>query len=102
MIDLVAIPLCLVGAVFALTLIQPWGRIFPHWFLLIAAWGGCAFLVLHAAPTLIEGGLIGVGQLKKTLSPLDRWDLLIYEPFWLLGGILFGIAAWFYQQGSRA
>jgi hypothetical protein len=101
-IDLIAIPLCLVGAAFALALVQPWGRSFPRWLLLIAAWGGCAFLVLHAAPVLIEGGLIGVGLLRKTLSSLDRWDLLVYEPFWLLGGILFGDAAWFYQHTSQS
>lgn len=99
-IDLVAIPLCLVGAVFALTLVQPWGKIFPRRLLLIAAWGGCAFLMLHAAPVLIEGGLTEIGLLKRTLSPLDRWDLIVYEPFWLLGGILFGGATWFYQRQS--
>jgi hypothetical protein len=100
-IDLVAIPLCIGGAAFALTLVLSWGRSFPRRVLLIVAWCGCAFLVVHAAPTLLQGGLIGAGVLKNTLSPLERWDLMVYEPFWLLGGILFGIAAWFYQRESR-
>ncbi len=99
-IDLVSIPLSGVGALLALTLVRPWGRRFPRGMLLTAAWGVCTLMLLHAAPTLIEGGLIATGLVANDLSAEDRLSLVLYEPWFLIGGTLFGTAAWCYGRAS--
>jgi Protein of unknown function (DUF3995) len=38
-IDVLAVSLCVVGALLALSLVRPWGRLFPRRFLLACAWG---------------------------------------------------------------
>jgi uncharacterized ion transporter superfamily protein YfcC len=102
-IDIVAIPLSVGGALLALALVRPLGQRerVPRRLLLAAGWSVCALMVLHAAPTLIEGGLMTVGILTTNLTPHDRFSLFVYEPWWLLGGLLFSIAAWHYTQQSR-
>src|SRR3712207_1486058 len=62
-IDVVAVPLCVTGAVLALSLVRPWGRAFPRRLLLVTGWGVCAILVFHSAPTLVRGILVTVGPL---------------------------------------
>jgi hypothetical protein len=66
----------LVGGVLALALVQPWGRRLPRRLLLAAAWGG-------GIP--IPSGLGHTAAL---------WHVLLWDPWWLLGGILFVLAAW--------
>jgi hypothetical protein len=100
-IDLLAVPLCTVGALLALALIRPWGRRLRHWWLLAASWATAALLVVHALPAVVEWVLLASGARPRPLSAQDRFSLFAYEPYWLLGGILFGVAAWSYQRGSR-
>ena len=102
MIDVVAIPLCVAGALLALSLARPWGRAFPRRLLLACGWGTCALLIVHSAPTLIEGGLVAAGLLDAELSALDRWSLFVYEPWFFAGGMLYGLSARRYGRRSRA
>jgi len=99
-VNFVAIPLCFAGAALALALVRPWGRRSPRVILLVAAWGTTTLLVVHAAPAVIEWVGLGLGLRSTDLSPAERFSLFLYEPYWLLGGILFGLAAWSYQRGS--
>ncbi len=100
-IDLVAIPLCLIGALLALALVRPWGERFPRWMLLSAAWGATALFVAHALPTVVDAVVLALGLRAEGLAPIDRFSLFLYEPYWLLGGILFGAAAWQYMRGTQ-
>lgn len=86
-INLVAIFLCIMAAFNALALVQAWGRRFPSWMLLTSAWGACVVLGLR--------GGVGIFQsfLESESLPLL---LLIVEPFFLLGGILYGLLAFLY------
>jgi hypothetical protein len=34
-------------------------------------------------------------------TPALRWHLVLWDPWWLGGGVLLGIAAWGYQRRSR-
>ncbi|MFC0561954.1 DUF3995 domain-containing protein [Halalkalibacter alkalisediminis] len=90
-INLVAIVLCLVAAILALALVQSWGRRIPSWILLTAAWIACAVLGLRG----------GVG-ITQSMLQLDQIPLLliIVEPFFLLGGILYGFVAYLYIYTS--
>jgi hypothetical protein len=97
-VDVLAVPLCVVGALLALSLVRPWGRLFPRRFLLACAWGVCALLVFHATPTLIWDGLVAAGLRETNLSVLERWSLFVYEPWFFMGGVLYGVAAWGYGR----
>lgn len=99
-IDVVAVPLCVVAALLALSFVRPWGRAFPRRLLLVSGWGVCAILLFHSAPTLARGILVAAGLLDADLSVLDRWSLTVYEPWFFLGGLLYGAAALLYGRGS--
>lgn len=100
-IDLLAIPLNILGALLALALVRPWGDRFPRWLLLGAAWGASGLFVLHALPAVIDAAGLVLGRRGTELTPMDRFSLFLYEPFWLLGGILIGVAAWGYQHRAH-
>jgi Protein of unknown function (DUF3995) len=99
-IDVLAVPLCLVGALLALSLVRPWGRRIPRRLLLAGAWAVCALLVVHSAPTLVAGGLVVTDLSDAEPSVLERWSLFVYEPWFFMGGILYGTAAWGYDRRS--
>lgn len=99
-IDVIAVPLCVVGALLALSFVQPWGNLFQRRFLLACGCGVCALLIVHSAPTLIGGGLMAVGLRNADLSVLERWSLFVYEPWFFLGGVLYGVATWGYGRKS--
>lgn len=99
-IDVVAVPLSVIGALLALSLVQPWGRRFPRRLLLACGWGVCALLIVHSVPTLV-GGTLAMGLRDFNPSVLERWSLFVYEPWFFTGGILYGAAAWHYTRRSH-
>lgn len=101
-VDLVAVPLCGLGAVLALALVRPFGRRVRRWMLLAAAWATTALLTLHALPAMVVLLGLAVGVLDAELDERDRLSLFLYEPYWLLGGILFGLATVSGQRSGRA
>jgi hypothetical protein len=101
-IDVIAIPLCLVAALLAYFLSRPTGGRFGRRTLLIGAWGTAALLVVHALPTTIDWGALLVGaRTVHDLEPLERFSTLLYEPFFMAGGALFAVAALCYQWRTR-
>ncbi|KXY79827.1 MULTISPECIES: DUF3995 domain-containing protein [Bacillus] len=91
-INLVAIALCIIAAFTALALVQAWGRRFPSWLLLTSAWGACVVLGLRGCVGIIQSLLD-----SESLSLL----LVIIEPFFLLGGILYGLLAFLYTSNNK-
>ncbi|HKT38660.1 MAG TPA: hypothetical protein VJR48_09835, partial [Ktedonobacterales bacterium] len=53
---------------------------------------------------LVVEGLV-LGGAVPVSGPVDceglRWHVLLWDPFWLLGGVLFLLAAWQYQRSLR-
>ncbi|MBA2277702.1 MAG: DUF3995 domain-containing protein [Chloroflexia bacterium] len=99
--DLVVGLLCLVGAGVVLALVQPWGRALPTRFARLvrpAAWSGSVLLLLR--------GALGVASMLWSLlsgasDEFHPWSYVI-EPWFLVGGILFGLAACFSRRGPYA
>jgi hypothetical protein len=89
----------------ALALVRPWGRQFPRWLLLVGAWGACAVLALYeGAASWVQHGLMAAGVLTTPAglgATALRWHLVLWDPCWLAGGILLGLAAWDYQRRPR-
>jgi hypothetical protein len=98
--------LCVVGALVALALTHPWGQHLPRWLMLLFTWAGGIILSLHALYGYIVHGLAALGLLSWTqvqqmagapITPMSAEaireliaaSLLIWNPWFLLGGILF-------------
>ncbi|MEU5714503.1 DUF3995 domain-containing protein [Streptomyces sp. NPDC020403] len=98
-IDVVAIPLSLVATALALALIRPWGVLIPRRLLRTTAWGTTALMVVHALPSVVDWTALAVGaRTADELTDLERFATFLYEPWFLAGGVLFGLAA----LGTRA
>ena len=90
----------------ALALVRPWGRALPRWLLLTAAWTAVAIIGgYEGALSLIQHALMvaGVIAVPSGLGETSaRWHLCLWDPWWLVGGILLCIAAWHYSRRSRS
>jgi hypothetical protein len=93
----------IVGALVALAWVQQWGRIFPRWMLLAGAWSAGIGMLLYGGLGLVFDGLHATGAINNPGGwATVRGHLLLWDPWWLLGGILFSAAAWFHQYRSRS
>jgi hypothetical protein len=89
------------GAVLALALVRPWGRVVPRRLLLVAAWAGSVVLVLYGALNVVGGALVLAGAVEVS-GPLDRtalwWHVAVWDLWFLVWGVLLGVAAWRYGR----
>lgn len=93
-----------IAGLVALALVCSWGRLVPRWLLLIAAWSACAVMALYeGAASWVQHGLMAAGAIGIPAglgATALRWHLVLWDPWWLLGGVLFGAATWSYQRRS--
>jgi hypothetical protein len=103
---------CVVGALVALALTQPWGQQIPRWVMLLFTWVGGGLLTLHALYGIIVHGLPAAGIVTWTqvqrwagapvismsdesIKELIREGMRIWNPWFLLGGISYLAVAWY-------
>jgi hypothetical protein len=79
-----------------------------RWGLLAIAWAGGALSVAHAIYGIIDRTLIvsGARLVESRHFAVDEhgwvlWDLLVFEPWFLIEGVLFGVAGWASLTRSR-
>ncbi|SHG02924.1 DUF3995 domain-containing protein [Streptoalloteichus hindustanus] len=93
-IDVIAIPLCLGAGLLAAVLALPGRRRpIPRRLALAGAWGVGAVCVVHAAPSAVDWARLPGGH-HVPLSTMERFGIFLYEPWFLVGGVLFCLAAW--------
>ena len=97
-INYVAIVLSGAAAALALTLGGRWGRSPPRRVLLTGAWGVCIVLSLRGGAGLIQDLVVLLDGSEDEVSTL----VLVFEPLFLVGGILFGLAARQYRRSPEA
>lgn len=89
----------------ALTLARPWLLWMPRAIKLVATWSGGAGLALYGSIQIIVGALV-LGNLLRPTGPVDwsglRWHVLLWDPWWALGGLLFLLAAWYFQRSPAS
>ena len=91
---IVAIPASLAAATVALALVQGWGRLLPRALLLVAVWLVGVGLIAHAVPVLPDWVMLVIGaKLTSELSEDHRFSALAYQPWFMIGGVLFCLAA---------
>jgi Protein of unknown function (DUF3995) len=85
------------GAVLALALVRPWGRVVPRRVLLVAAWAGAVVLVGYGG-LYVVGGALALGGVVEVAGAEDRgalwWHVLVWDLWFLVWGVLLGMAAW--------
>ncbi|MFB7909724.1 DUF3995 domain-containing protein [Kitasatospora sp. NPDC056076] len=92
-IDILAIPGCAVAAVLALAIVRPWGGRLPAKLLGVALWGITAVLLVHSLPSVPDWfALATSSRTTGDFDAMGRFATLLYEPFFLAGGLLFGLA----------
>jgi hypothetical protein len=93
-----------VTGVAALALVQPWGQRVPRWALLLAGCGASGLFLLYGAANLVQDALIVAGLIPTPAGlgmVAARWHLLLWDPWWLLGGSLFALATLAYGRRQR-
>jgi hypothetical protein len=94
-----------VAGIVALALIQPWGRRLPRGIVLLAGWGASALFLVYGAANLVQDALIVAGAIPTPVglgAVAARWHLFLWDPWWLLGGVLFALATWAYRVAGSA
>jgi DHA2 family multidrug resistance protein-like MFS transporter len=89
----------------ALALVQSWGELFSRRMLIIASWVVGMLLVLYGAGNSIQHGLMVadvIGVPESVDLTAVRWHLVLWDPVWLAGGVLFVVAAWSYRKRSSS
>lgn len=85
------------GGLLALALVQPWGRRLPRRWLLLGAWTGAVGLTVYGLLQVTSVALIAFGVISPT-HPVEItvlwWRGLLWEPWFLVWGILLGLTAW--------
>ncbi|NUS74128.1 MAG: DUF3995 domain-containing protein [Corynebacteriales bacterium] len=93
-IDIVAVPLCVLAALVALARVTRWGRRVPQQLLNIAIYGTAFVLLMHAFPSAVDWFALAIGALSvDDLDSMERFATFLYEPFFFAGGLLFAVAA---------
>jgi len=92
------------GGLLALALARPWGRVVPRGLLLGAAWAASAVLTAYGGLLVAVGALVLTGLVSPS-GPVDRtalrWHVLLWDLWFLVWGLLLGVAAWHYGHRSR-
>jgi hypothetical protein len=99
-IDIIAIPLCLIGAVLAIAQAHPRAERFVK-VVIVLSWATALLGVVHSINNIIADIGMVFGLVAVPTSPYDRITDFLFEPWWLVGGILFGLAAWALQVDSH-
>ena len=84
----------------ALSLAQRWGERVPAQLRQAANWGIGLVLTFYGGANLAVRGLMALGMLRTPASMRSaaaRWHLVLWDPWFLLGGVLFLTAAWSYR-----
>jgi hypothetical protein len=92
------------GAVLALALVRPWGGRVPRRLLGGVAWAASVVLTLYGGLLVGVGALVLAGVIGPA-GPVDRtalrWHVFLWDLWFLVWGLLLGVAAWHYGGQSR-
>ena len=80
--------MCVIAVPVALAPVMSWGRRLPRRLISVLAWTGTSLLVLRATASLLQAAYLAAR------SRLRAADLGIWEPWFYVGAILFGLSTW--------
>jgi hypothetical protein len=93
------------GALLALALVRPWGRAVPRRLLLVVVGVASVVLTAYGGLLVAVGALVLTGGVSPS-GPVDRtalrWHAMLWDLWFLVWGLLLGVAAWHYGRESRS
>ncbi|WP_198048343.1 DUF3995 domain-containing protein [Saccharomonospora iraqiensis] len=93
-----------VGVVYSLALVQRWGRTLPRALMLAGGWAATVLLLGYGGVTVGIEILVATGVLAAP-AEIDwyafYWHLALWDPWFVLWGILLGLAVVHYQRATR-
>lgn len=92
------------GGLLALALVRPWGTKIPRRAKLITGWAAAILLTLYGAAQMSGQILVAVGVISVPANfdwSSFNWHLFLWSPWFLLWGVLLGLAVLHYQHGLR-
>ncbi|MEU9803313.1 DUF3995 domain-containing protein [Streptomyces sp. NPDC051000] len=100
----ISVGLVVLGALAALATVRPWGPVLPRRLLTVPMWITSVLMVLRACGAFGFGFvgdalvLSGVQRVRPADTEialhLSRVDLLLWSPYFLIWGLLWGVTAW--------
>jgi Protein of unknown function (DUF3995) len=85
----------------ALALVRPWGRRIPSKLLLAVAWVLGVGMSLYGGLGLVSDVLHVTGVISDPANgKWFFWYLVLWDPWWLLGGVLYVATAWLARHGD--
>jgi len=91
----------IVAGLLGLALCRRWERPLPRRIVLVGGWGTGVLLTLYGGIGFANVLLAELGVMEPTDPKTARWYLFLWEPVWLVGGLLFLLAAWQFTSGSN-
>jgi hypothetical protein len=90
--DVVVAVMCVIAVPVALAPVMSWGHHVPQRLLYVLGWIGAVLLVLRSVASLVQASyLIAAGRFRFAV-------LGVWEPWFYLGAILFGLSSWRARQ----
>lgn len=89
------------AAAVSLALVHPWGRRLPRSLLLGVAGVGAVFALLHWAAFSAATALTMAGVTDGEVTSFSRWNLFVFEPWFLGMGLLLAVAASQHARSTR-
>jgi hypothetical protein len=93
-----------IAGLLALALVRPSGRLLPRWIPLTGVWVAGIGMLLYGGANLAVRAVMAAGLLATPASMYSdaaRWHLVLWDPWWVLGGALFVAAAWSSTRNRR-
>lgn len=90
------------GGLLALAMVMPWGRRLPRRALSMAGLGS-ALLILYGAVEVAGEALAETGAIRPSAPDWTalRWHLALWDPWFLVWGLLLAAATWGYRRSAR-
>ncbi|WP_373558030.1 DUF3995 domain-containing protein [Paenibacillus sp. XY044] len=100
------------GTIVPLATIRSWRRYFTRLMIVIACWIGCVVLILRGGAGFVDDFFRSTGLLPNGITGLTYeqtygdehistytlWSSRAMDGYFILGGVLYGLTAWFYQS----
>ncbi len=88
-----------------LALAQNWFTFLPRRLFHLGTWAAGILFLLYALANFVQHGRMaaGISPIPDLLGSMTavHWHLLLWDPFWLAGGLLFSGSAWLYRRHQR-
>jgi Protein of unknown function (DUF3995) len=91
------------GGLLALAMVMPWGQRLPRRTLCMAGLAGSALLILYGAVEVAGEALAETGAIRPSAPDWTAlgWHLRLWDPWFVLWGLLLAAVTWEYRRSAR-